>query len=80
MVHNSTKQREAKPCELHNETMKKRLVGTQFGKYRLPNVDPRFPNAKMKKNMGCLKGPWPNKRLAIVYHCKSCTKAKKIAN
>ncbi len=80
VIYNSTKNQEIRVCEIHNTKMNKAIVGTVYGKPRYPCINNAFPNAKKKKCMGCLKGPWPNKRLAIVYHCKSCTKAEKIAN
>jgi len=57
--------------------MKKALVGTRYGKiaYEYSLI---YPNAKRRKPMGCVLPIWPIRRLAIIYHCSSCNKAKKL--
>ncbi len=76
VVHNATKQQDSNICGLHNEKMRKTLVGTTYGRACAGNKAD-FPNAKRKKCMGCIRRAWSNRRLAIIYHCKSCDKVKK---
>lgn len=76
VVYNSVKFQENTICELHNEEMKKALVGTFYGKGCSGNKV-YYPNAKSKKCMGCIVKLWTNRRLAYIYHCKSCNKLKK---
>lgn len=79
VVYNATKYQESNSCELHNEKMKKNLVGTRYGKPIKPCTNDSCPNAKRKKCMGCVIPIWPIRRMAIVYHCKSCDKIKKVS-
>lgn len=77
VVHNVTKHQDGDTCKLHNEKMKKTLVGTRYGKPIKPCINYSYPNAKRKKCMGCVVPIWPTRRIAIVYHCKSCDRIKK---
>jgi hypothetical protein len=72
-----TKHQTKSTCELHNKKMKKTLVGASYGLTFYGNKK-EYPNAKNRKNMGCIKGSWPYKRLALIYHCSSCNKIKRL--
>lgn len=76
VVYNSTKNNDQKICIVHNEKLKKALVGTTYGFYCKGNKA-EYINAKRKKCMGCVKPYWTIKRLALVYHCEKCDKIKK---
>ena len=75
-VVNVSKHQDSNICGLHNEKMRKVLVGTTYGRACAGNKSD-YPNAKRKQCMGCIRRAWPNKRLATIYHCKSCDKIKK---
>ncbi len=74
VVANLTKHQE-NICEVHDNKMKKRLNTTHFGKQKFRPID--FPNHGGSVGMGCIKGPWPEYRLAWHYVCKDCTKKYK---
>lgn len=56
--------------------MSKTIVGTRYGKPAFPCVDERFPNAKARKCMGCMRPPWPVRRFVKIYHCTICDSLK----
>ena len=64
-------------CSLHHIKMRKTIVETQYG-YSAKGNDERFPNAKLRKEMGCVIPRWPIYRLAIIYRCKTCDSLEKI--
>lgn len=76
VIYNSTKHKDSDICNLHNEKMSKALVRTIYGRACGGNSI-EYPNAKRMKCMGCLIRTWPNRRLAVIYHCKSCDKVKR---
>ena len=78
VVNNVTKEKETDVCGLHNEKMKKALVGTIYGRACNGNYAD-YPNAKSKKCMGCIVRPG-SPRLVMIYHCKTCDKIKKSHN
>ena len=77
LILNLAKNRKTDTCLWHNVKMKKTIVGTRYGKPRLPCSDDRFPNAKRKVCMGCMVPSWPMNRLVIIYHCKECDNMKR---
>jgi hypothetical protein len=44
-----------------------------------PGNKSEYKNAKSKKCMGCVIRDWPRKRLAVIYHCRTCDKIKRVA-
>ncbi len=70
IIYNSTKRQDSNICSRHKSKMTKTIVGTRFGKTRGGNAS--FPNAKARRNMGCVVSIWPIRRLAIIYHCTKC--------
>jgi len=62
-------------CSLHNEKMKKTVVGVTYGAWGENEKGyENYPNAKSKKDVGCVK---THIKLAKVYYCKSCNKARR---
>jgi hypothetical protein len=76
IVYNAVKHQDSNICGLHKEKMRKALVGTTYGRACAGNKAD-YKNAKRKKCMGCIIEAWPNRRLAVIYHCKSCNRIKK---
>ena len=77
IVVNGTKRAKSNQCQLHNVKMKKRLVGTQYGRAPIRINEPEYINARSKEWLGCLRKPWPVHSLAIKYVCKKCNKVKR---
>ncbi len=64
-------------CSLHNRGMQKSVIRVHYGRTcpERGNTD-EYPNAKSIKCMGCIVDSIRYRR-AIVWTCKSCTKAKR---
>lgn len=77
LVYNATNDVVQIKCEVHNTKLHKALVRTTYGLRYETDYNNAFPHAKARMSMGCLVPHWPVRRLALVYCCKSCTKAKR---
>jgi hypothetical protein len=62
-------------CKLHHTRMHKTLVRTCFGYAAYEHSD--SPHAKREENLGCVRPLWPNRRMALIYHCPVCDGIKK---
>ena len=79
IIYNAAKHAKGNICQIHNINMRKGIVHTHYGIAGIRNSN-QYPNAKIKKSMGCDRPLWPIHRLALIYYCSHCEGLKNEKN